>query len=59
MTGEEHRVFTNAANNLNQIARVMNEGRKIALDHGTTYPDPPGELASLLQLLYLLLKVES
>lgn len=58
MTAEEHRTFINVANNLNQIARAMNEARKIALDHGTTYPAPPEELGPLLQALYMLLKVE-
>ncbi len=58
MTAEQQREFSGAANNLNQIARVMNEGRKMAIAHGTAYPSPPVELNALLQAIYILLKVK-
>lgn len=57
MTAEQYRSFSGMANNLNQIARVMNEGRKTAITHGTDYPEPPKELNALLQAIYILLRV--
>lgn len=58
MTAEQQREFSGVANNLNQIARVMNEGRKTAIAHGSAYPNPPVELNALLQAIYVLLKVK-
>lgn len=58
MTAQEYRVWINLCNNINQIARVMNEGRRKALEDGTDYPLPPEDLSSILRMLCDVLRVE-
>lgn len=58
MTSAEHRDFVGLCTNLNQVARVMNEGRKIAIEHDAAYPQPPNELVPTLLRLYNLLRVD-